>query len=89
MNFSKEEILVIDQEKSKNKRETEPVYLIIHLKVNKLNYFLPLVNFGVSGGILEANANKIIKYRAQITLSAAIPAAKTDGETPRAFEIAT
>lgn len=57
--------------------------------MNKLNYFLPLVNFGVSGGILEANANKIIKYRAQITLSAAIPAAKTDGETPRAFEIAT
>jgi hypothetical protein len=48
-----------------------------------------LVDFEVSGGILEANANNVVKYTAQITLSAASPAAKTDGETPRASAMAT
>lgn len=42
-----------------------------------------------SGGILDANANSVVKYMAQITLSTAIPAAITDGETPRASETAT
>lgn len=48
-----------------------------------------MVDFEVSGGILEANANNVVKYTAQITLSAASPAAKTDGETPRASAMAT
>ena len=43
----------------------------------------------VSGGTFDANANSVVKYTAQITLSAASPAAKTDGETPSAFEMAT
>ena len=47
-----------------------------------------LVDFEASGGILEANANNSKKYIAQMTLSAATPAAKTDGVTPRASEIA-
>lgn len=50
---------------------------------------IPLVLVESSGGILEAIANKTMKYIAEITLSAATPAAKTDGETPRASEIAT
>ncbi len=53
----------------------------------KAKYYIPLAE--ASGGILEASANNDIKYKAQITLSAATPAAKTDGETPRASEIAT
>lgn len=42
-----------------------------------------------SAGILDANANSVEKYNAQITLSAANPAAKTEGETARALDIAT
>jgi len=42
-----------------------------------------------SAGILEPKANNVVKYTAHITLSAASPAAKTDGVTPRAFDIAT
>ena len=43
----------------------------------------------VSGGIFEANANNTIKCRAHMTLSTATPAAITDGEMRRAFDIAT
>lgn len=50
---------------------------------------VPLVDVGGSGGVLEANAKRATKYKALMTLSAATPAAKTDGETPRASEIAT
>lgn len=51
---------------------------------------LPVVGGGrVSAGILEPIANNDVKYTAHITLSAASPAAKTDGETPRAFAMAT
>ena len=49
----------------------------------------PLVDVEASAGILDANAKSDVKYIAQITLSAANPAAKTDGETPRASETAT
>lgn len=49
----------------------------------------PSVTFAASQGILEANANKRIKYRAHMTLSAATPAAMTDGDTPSASDIAT
>lgn len=48
-----------------------------------------MVDVAVSGGILEASANNVVKYTAQITLSAASPAAKTERETPRASEMAT
>ena len=48
-----------------------------------------MVDVEVSGGILEANAKSDVKYIAHITLSAASPAASTDGETPRASETAT
>lgn len=44
---------------------------------------------GASGGILEANANNTIKYIAEITLSAATPAAKTEADMPSASEMAT
>ncbi|KVI10205.1 hypothetical protein Ccrd_011444, partial [Cynara cardunculus var. scolymus] len=37
----------------------------------------------------KPNANNTIKYNAQITLSAATPAATTDGETPSASDTAT
>lgn len=47
------------------------------------------VEVSVSGGTFDANANSVVKYTAQITLSAASPDAKIDGETPRAFEMAT
>lgn len=43
----------------------------------------------VSAGTIEAKANSVVKYTAQITLSAASPAAKTDSEVSRAFEMAT
>lgn len=49
----------------------------------------PVVDVGGSAGILEAKPNKIMKYIAHITLSAATPAANTDGDMPRALEIAT
>ena len=49
----------------------------------------PLVDVEVSGGTLDANANNVVKYIAQITLSAASPDAKTDEDTPRASAIAT
>lgn len=42
-----------------------------------------------SGGTLDAKAKSNVKYTAQMTLSTATPAAKTDGETPRASETAT
>lgn len=50
---------------------------------------VPSVDARGSGGVLEASAKRATKYKAQMTLSAATPAAKTDGETPRASEIAT
>lgn len=56
---------------------------------NKNLTFAPVVGVEVSGGILEANANRDVKYIAHITLSAASPAASIDGETPRASETAT
>lgn len=49
---------------------------------------LPLGSVDASGGILELNANNTIKYTAHITLSAATPAAITDGERLSASEIA-
>lgn len=49
----------------------------------------PSLDLEASGGILEAKAKRDEKYIAQITLSAASPAAKTDGATPRASETAT
>ena len=48
-----------------------------------------MVDADASEGIFEAHANNTTKYIAQITLSEATPAAKTDGEMPRASEIAT
>lgn len=48
-----------------------------------------MVSGEASGGILEANAKRVVKYTADITLSTAIPAARTDGETLRASETAT
>lgn len=48
-----------------------------------------MVDVKASGGILEARANNVVKYTAQITLSAANPAAKTEGEMPRASAMAT
>lgn len=42
-----------------------------------------------SAGILEANANNVVKYTAQIRLSAANPAVTTEGDVSRASEIAT
>lgn len=51
---------------------------------------LPLLGGGkASAGILEPIANNDVKYTAHITLSAASPAANTDGVTPRAFAMAT
>lgn len=50
---------------------------------------VPVVGIAASAGILEANANNTIKYKAQITLSAATPAAKTDADIPSASEMAT
>lgn len=52
-----------------------------------MNY-LPM-DEGGSAGILEANVNSITKYIAHITLSAATPAASTEGETPSASPTAT
>lgn len=52
-------------------------------------YHLPPLDAEASEGILEANENSAIKYIAQITLSAATPAAITDGDTPSASQIAT
>ena len=49
--------------------------------------YIPL-DEGGSAGILEASINSITKYMAQITLSAATPAASTDGETLSASPIA-
>ena len=62
-----------------------------HWKLKKLNQQLdsPSLDVGASGGTLEAIANNVVKYSAQITLSAASPAAKTDGLTPRASDMAT
>lgn len=54
-----------------------------------VEFCLPLANVEDSAGIFEARANNVEKYTAQMTLSAANPAAKTDEETPRASEIAT
>lgn len=54
-----------------------------------IQYHIPEVEFEDSAGILDANANNVEKYNAQITLSAASPAVKTEGETWRASEIAT
>ena len=42
-----------------------------------------------SFGILEARANNVVKYTAQIRLSAANPAATAEEETPNASETAT
>jgi hypothetical protein len=42
-----------------------------------------------SFGIFAARANKVVKYTAQIRLSAANPAATAEEETPRASETAT
>lgn len=50
--------------------------------------YLPFGSTKASEGIFEANANNTMQYIAVITLSAATPAAKTDGETPSASEIA-
>lgn len=55
----------------------------------KIDYHTPDGDDATSGGILAARANNVVKYTAQITLSAASPAAKTDRETPRASAIAT
>lgn len=60
----------------------------LHETKSRRNY-VPSVDVAGSGDILEANAKRATKYIAQMTLSAATPAAKTDGETPRASEIAT
>lgn len=49
----------------------------------------PLVSVEDSGGILDAKANNVVKYIAQITLSAASPEAKTDEDTSRASAMAT
>lgn len=54
--------------------------------MTQIIYYVPLAE--ASGCILEAKANNDKKYKAQIILSAATPTAKTDGETPRASEIA-
>jgi hypothetical protein len=50
---------------------------------------IPSIDAEDSAGILDAKANNDVKYTAQITLSAASPAAKTDGDTLRASEMAT
>lgn len=52
-------------------------------------YNEPAVDTELSGGILTASANNVVKYTAQITLSAASPAAKTEGEIRRASAMAT
>lgn len=51
--------------------------------------YIPVADWVASAGILEANANNVVKYTAQIRLSAANPAVTTDGDVPRASEIAT
>lgn len=61
----------------------------LHETKARRNHHVPSVDVGGSEGVLEANAKRARKYKAVITLSAATPAAKTDGETPRASEIAT
>lgn len=50
---------------------------------------IPLVEKAASAGILEANAKRDVKYTAHIMLSAANPAAKTEGVTPKYSETAT
>lgn len=50
---------------------------------------VPLGEGTDSGGILDASAKRRVKYNAQITLSAAIPAATTEGDVPRASDTAT
>lgn len=55
----------------------------------KIELELPFTDVEASGGTLEAKANNVEKYTAQITLSAANPAVKTEGETPRASDMAT
>jgi len=53
------------------------------------NTNIPLFDTSGSGGTFEANANRVVKYTAHRILSAASPAVKTEGETPRASEMAT
>lgn len=50
---------------------------------------LPFPDDEASGGTLEASANNVEKYTAQITLSAANPAVKTEGEISSASDMAT
>lgn len=57
--------------------------------IYKVQVYTPSSDVGASGGTLEANANNVEKYTAQMTLSAASPAAKIDGETPKALAMAT
>lgn len=57
--------------------------------MKKKEFLAPSTEVEDSAGIFEAKANNVVKYTAQMTLSAANPAAKTDEETPRASEIAT
>lgn len=59
------------------------------LASGKKNHNEPVVGAELSGGILAAKANNVVKYTAQIILSAASPAAKTEGEIPRASAMAT
>lgn len=49
----------------------------------------PLVEADVSGRMLDASANRVVKYTAQMTLSAASPAVNTDGDTLRALATET
>jgi hypothetical protein len=42
-----------------------------------------------SAGIFDASEKSVMKYSAEMRLSAATPAARTDGVTPRASEMAT
>lgn len=56
---------------------------------DKVEVYKPSSDVEGSGGTLEANANNVEKYTAQMTLSAASPAAKIEGETPRASAMAT
>lgn len=55
----------------------------------KQEFDLPFTDAEASGGTLDANANRVEKYKTLITLSAAKGADKTDGETPRASDMAT
>ena len=55
----------------------------------KIEFELPFTEAEDSGGTLEANRNNVEKYTAQITLSAAKPAAKIEGGTSRASDMAT